>query len=401
MILAVDVGHEIVRALSFTGGMTWEILWALILGFTLSGLVQAVVSKEEMRRLLPDDSPRTLATSTALGAASSSCSYASVALARSLFRKGANFTAAMVFEIASTNLVFELGIVMALLLGWQFVVGEFIGGPLMIVLIAVAFRIFLRRKLVTEAREQADKGLLGSMEGHAEMDMSARVPGTWWQRLRTPAGFTATADYFVMDWAAIARDIAIGLFVAGALAAWVPDSFWRSLFLTHHPTAAKLWGPLIGPAVAMLSFVCSVGNVPLAAVLWNGGISFGGVLAFVFADLIILPILNIYRRYYGWRMAGFLLAAFYATMVLAGLLVELLFEGAGIERSARDAKVVEASVSWNYTTYLNVVFLAVAGVLLWRYFTAGGGWKMLRMMDEPMAHDHCHHERGHGAHHHA
>jgi uncharacterized membrane protein YraQ (UPF0718 family) len=141
--------------------------------------------------------------------------------------------------------------------------------------------------------------------------------------------------------------------------------------------------------------------VPLAAVLWNGGISFGGVLAFVFADLIILPILNIYRRYYGWRMAGFLLAAFYATMVLAGLLVELLFEGAGIERSARDAKVVEASVSWNYTTYLNVVFLAVAGVLLWRYFTAGGGWKMLRMMDEPMAHDHCHHEHGHGAHHHA
>jgi uncharacterized membrane protein YraQ (UPF0718 family) len=401
VIVGTDIGHQIVRALSFTGGMTWEILWALILGFALSGIVQAVVSKEEMRRLLPDDSPRTLATATGLGAASSSCSYASAALARSLFRKGANFTAAMVFEIASTNLVFELGIVMALLLGWQFVVGEFIGGPLMIVLIAVAFRLFLRRRLVEEAREQAEKGLLGSMEGHAEMDMSAQVPGTWWQRLRTPAGFTATADYFVMDWAAIVRDIAIGLFVAGALAAWVPDSFWQSLFLTHHPTAAKLWGPLIGPGVAIISFVCSVGNVPLAAVLWNGGISFGGVLAFIFADLIILPILNIYRRYYGWRMAGFVFVTFYATMVLAGLLVELLFEGAGIERSARDAKVIEATVSWNYTTYLNIVFLALAAVLLWRYFTVGGGWKMLRMMDEPRSgHDHCHHH-GHGAHHHA
>jgi uncharacterized membrane protein YraQ (UPF0718 family) len=405
MTLAVDVRHEVVRALSFTGGMTWEILWALVLGFTLSGLVQAVVSKEEMRRLLPDDSPRTLATSTALGAASSSCSYASVALARSLFRKGANFTAAIVFEIASTNLVFELGIVMALLLGWQFVVGEFIGGPLMIVLIAIAFRLFLRRRLVEAARAQAEKGVRGYMEGHAEMDMSAQAPGSWWQRLRTPAGFTATADYFVMDWAAIAVDIALGLVVAGALAAWVPDSFWQSLFLTHHPTAAKFWGPVIGPAVAIISFVCSVGNVPLAAVLWNGGISFGGVLAFVFADLIILPILNIYRKYYGWRMAGFLLGSFYATMVLAGLLVELLFEGAGIERSARDAKVIEASVTWNYTTYLNIVALAVAALLLWRYFTAGGGWKMLRMMNEPMSgHDHCHHghgDHGHGAHHHA
>src|SRR5437763_9521861 len=157
MIVAVDVGHEIVRALSFTGGMTWEILWALILGFSLSGLVQAVVSKEEMRRLLPDDSPESLTKATALGAASSSCSYAAVALARSLFRKGANFTAAIVFEFASTNLVFELGIVMALLLGWQFVVGEFVGGPLMIVFIALVFRVFLKERLADEARTEAEK----------------------------------------------------------------------------------------------------------------------------------------------------------------------------------------------------------------------------------------------------
>ncbi|HKU59193.1 MAG TPA: permease [Gaiellaceae bacterium] len=372
--------HQIWRALSFTGGMTWEILWALILGFALSGIVQAVVSKREMRRLMPDDSPRTLIVATGLGAASSSCSYASVALARSLFKRGANFTAAIVFEFASTNLVFELGIVMALLLGWQFVVGEFVGGPLMIVLLAILFRMFLKPALVDAARHESELGRTGSMEGHAAMDMSADAPGSWWQRLRTPQGFTATADYFVMDWAAVWRDIAVGLLVAGALAAWVPHSFWQGLFLDHHPTLAKLWGPLIAPAVAMISFVCSVGNVPLAAVLWNGGISFGGVLTFVFADLIILPILHIYRKYYGWKMAGFLLATFYVTMVLAGLIVEFVFQGIGIERHARNAKVMEATVTWNYTTYLNVVFLVLAGILLWRYFRRGGGWKMLRMM---------------------
>jgi len=384
MLVALDIPHELWRAVSFAFGMTWEILWALILGFGLSAVVQAVVSKREMRRLLPDDSPRTLAVATGLGAASSSCSYASVALARSLFRKGANFTAAMAFEIASTNLVIELGIIMALLLGWQFVVGEFVGGPLMIVFVALLFRVFLKRRLVEEARREAEKGRLGSMEGHAEMDMSAAGTGSWWQRLRTPAGFTATADYFVMDWAAVARDVFGGLLIAGALAAWVPDSFWRALFLAHHPTLAKLWGPLVGPVVAMLSFVCSIGNVPLAAVLWNGGISFGGVLAFVFADLLILPILDIYRRYYGWRMAGFILATFYATMVAAGLAVEFLFEGLGIERTARNAKVEMAHVSWNYTTYLNVVFLVLGAVLVWRYFRHGGGWSMLKMMDEPM-----------------
>jgi uncharacterized membrane protein YraQ (UPF0718 family) len=389
-MLAVDIGGELVDALSFTFGMFWEILWALILGFTLSGIVQAVVSKREMHRLLPDDSAKTLVVATGLGAASSSCSYAAVALARSLFRRGADFTAAMAFEFASTNLVFELGLVMGLLLGWEFVVGEFVGGPLMIVLLALVFRVFLKKKLVEDALAQANKGLVGSMEAHAEMDMSAEGEGSWWQRLRTPKGFTATADYFVMDWAAIWRDIAIGLLVAGALAAWVPDSWWQSLFLVHHPTAAKFWGPVIGPLVAMLSFVCSVGNVPLAAVLWNGGISFGGVLAFIFGDLIVLPILNIYRKYYGWRMTGFLFASFYATMVAAGLAVEFLFEGVGIERKARNAKVIDATVTWNYSTYLNIVFLTLAAVLIWRYFRRGGGLAMLRMMNRPMEPEHGH-----------
>jgi uncharacterized protein len=378
-------------ALSFAFGMFWELLWALILGFALSGIIQAAVSKGEMRRLLPDDSPRSLALATGLGAASSSCSYAAVALARSLFRKGADFTAAMAFQFASTNLVIELGIIMALLLGWRFTLAEFIGGPLMIVLLALFFRLFLRKGLVEEAHAQAERGLLGRMEGHADMDMSVQGGGSWWRRLRTPEGFTSLANYFVMDWAAIWVDVFGGLLIAGALAAWVPESWWQSLFLEHHSTLAKFWGPVIGPLVAIVSFVCSIGNVPLAAVLWNGGISFGGVLAFIFADLIVLPILDIYRKYYGWRMAGFLLASFYATMVVAGLVTELVFQALGLVPAARNAKIVEASVQWNYTTALNIVFLLLATLLLWRYFRRGGGVAMLRMMGQPLQGAHAEH----------
>jgi uncharacterized protein len=283
--------HEILQALSMAFAMFWEILWALILGFAISAVVQAVVSKAEMSRLLPDDSPRCLSIATGLGAASSSCSYAAVALARSIFRKGANFTAAMAFEFASTHLVIELGIILAVLLGWQFTLAEFVGGPLMIVLLALLFRAFLRPRLVGAARRQADRGLAGVMEGHAEMDMSV-TEGSIWSRIRSSEGFTAISHYFVMDWASIWKDIGGGLLIAGALAAWVPASFWERFFLTDHPVLAAIWGPLVGPVVAVVSFVCSIGNVPLAAVLWNGGISFGGVIAFIFADLIVLPILN-------------------------------------------------------------------------------------------------------------
>src|SRR5213082_3969194 len=213
-MMLTSIGGEIVQALSFAFGMFWEILWALILGFALSAAVQALVSKEEMRRLLPDDSPRSLSIACGLGAASSSCSYAAVALARSIFRKGANFTAALAFQLASTNLVAELTIIIIVLMGWQFAAAEFVGGPLMVVLMALLFRMFLSRKLVTEARTQADRGMKGKMEGHAEMDMSV-TEGSLWQRVASDDGFTATSHYFVMDWAAVWKDIAIGLLIAG------------------------------------------------------------------------------------------------------------------------------------------------------------------------------------------
>ncbi|MFF0223882.1 permease [Streptomyces sp. NPDC004629] len=371
--------HAVLHALSITGSMTWEITWALILGFALSAVVQAVVRKSTVVSLLGDDRPRTLAVAAGLGVASSSCSYAAVALARALFCKGANFTAAMAFEIASTNLVVELGVILALLMGWQFTVAEFVGGPVMIVLLAVLFRLFLREELLRRARRQANRGLAGSMEGHAAMDMSVRREGSFTRRLLSREGFTATSHVFVMEWAAILRDLIVGLLIAGAIAAWVPDSFWRAFFFDGHPLAAKLWGPVVGPLVAMVSFVCSIGNVPLAVVLWKGGISFGGVVAFIFADLLILPILNIYRKYYGAKTAAFLLVTFYLAMVLAGYAVEFAFGGLGLVPDQAAAKVPMEGVRWNYTTWLNIVFLALAALLVARFVRTGGP-TMLRMM---------------------
>jgi uncharacterized membrane protein YraQ (UPF0718 family) len=330
--------NELGRALLDAGSMTWQIIWSLILGFILSAVIQAVVRREAIARHLGKDTTRTLALATSLGAASSSCSYAAVALARALVRRGASFTAAMAFEIASTNLVIELGIILALLLSWQFTLAEFTGGPIMIVLMAVAFRVFVRKQTITAARTQAGKGLAGSMEGHAAMDMSIKSRGGFWQRLISRDGYTSVSNIFVMEWAAVIRDIVIGLLIAGAVAAWVPESVWQHLFLTGHPLAAQLWGPIIGPIISMLSFVCSIGNVPLAAVLWNGGISFGGVVAFIFADLIIIPILIIYRKYYGTKMMLALLGIFYATMVAGGYIIEFAFGGLGLVPTDRAVK---------------------------------------------------------------
>jgi hypothetical protein len=228
------------------------------------------------------------------------------------------------------------------------------------------------------------------MEGHAEMDMSVTEGGSLWQRMTSDRGLTAISHYFVMDWAAVWLDIAGGLLIAGALAVWVPNTFWQSFFLTGHPVLATLWGPIVGPLVAVISFVCSVGNIPLAAVLWNGGISFGGVVAFIFADLIVIPILNIYRKYYGLKMASFLFATFYVATAVAALIVDLIFGGFALIPSEHKARVVEASITWNYTTWLNLAFLALAGLLVWRFLKTGGP-AMLRMMNRPAHLERSHH----------
>jgi uncharacterized protein len=376
-----SVAGALSAALMEAFNMAWDVLWPLILGFALSGVVQAVVSHRSMVRLFGDTSARSLTFASLFGIASSSCSYAAVALARSLFLKGASFTAAMVFQLASTNLVIELGVILVVLMGWPFAAAQFTGGIFMIVLLALIFRFTLTPRLVDIARRQAERGVPGRMEGHAGMDMSV-AGDSLLARLFSGPGFTAVSHYFVMDWVSVWVDIVAGFLIAGALAAWVPQSFWQAFFLVDNPRLAAIEGPLVGPLVAMLSFVCSVGNVPLAAVLWQGGISFGGVVSFIFADLIVLPILDIYRKYYTGRVAVYIFVTYYLTMAAAGYLVEILFGAIGITPTQRSVIAFTEGPTLNYTSVLNVVFLALAAVLVIRFLRTGGR-AMLRMMNAP------------------
>ncbi|MFP3600819.1 permease [Paraburkholderia sp. SIMBA_053] len=396
MQIVTALGHALWMA--FT--MLWQIFWGLSLGFLFSAVIEVVVSKSEMSKLLPDASPRSLTVASLLGAASSSCSYAAVAMARSIVRKGGDFTSAMAFQFAATNLVLELGVLMWVLISWQFAAAEFIGGPIMIIVLVLLFRFFLRQSLKKEAIEQADKGIAGSMEGHAAMSMGEQH-GTWKERLSSRDGWIAISHSYVMNWAMLWRDIGIGLLIAGALGAWVPDSFWQKFFLVSHPTVAMIWGAFVGPFIAVASFTCSVGNVPLAAVLCNGGISFGGVASFIFGDLIILPILNIYRKYYGGRMTVFLAVTFYLAMVSAALVVEALFQSLGWVPTERHTAVVDAAITFNYTTVLNIVF-GIVFIALGIVFFRTGGPRMMSMMErgENEHAAHGHHAAHDNAHHH-
>jgi uncharacterized protein len=366
------VVNAILHALQISLFMLWEVFWPLAFGFLLSAMVQTVISKKAVAGALGKPDLKGFVLSLGLGAASSSCSYAAVALARALFRRGASFVNAIIFEFSSTNLVFELGLVLLILLGWQFVAAEFAGGLLMAVILWILFKVTMSRRLVDEAKRQAERGVVGSThEAHGEMDMSI-TDGPFLTRLVSPRGFTAISHTFFMDLNAVYVDIGVGFLIAGALAAWVPNSLWQAFFLTNNPTLNEFWSPLIGPAISMLSFVCSVGNVPLAVVLWNGGISFGGVISFIFADLLILPILNIYRKYYGGRMSLYLLGVSYAAMALAGFLVGGAFQLLGLAPTNHHVTVFDTQPTWNYTTFLDIAFLALIALLAWRFFTTGG-----------------------------
>jgi uncharacterized membrane protein YraQ (UPF0718 family)/YHS domain-containing protein len=375
--LAGAIGHALLTAFD----MLWEVLWPLALGFLLSAVVQTVVSRRAIAGALGRDDLKGVALACGFGAASSSCSYAAVALARALVRRGASFANAIVFEFASTNLVFELGLVLLVLLGWQFLTAELAGGLVMVAILVLLFRWTLRARMVEAARRQAERGLAGRMEGHAGMDMSI-TEGPFLRRLFSARAFTAISHSFYMDLASLWQDLALGFLIAGALAAWVPNGFWQGLFLADHPLLNTFVGPLLGPILSMLSFVCSVGNVPLAAVLWNGGMSFGGVISFIFADLIILPIVNIHRRYYGGRASLYLLVVSYLAMALAGLLIELAFQGLGLVPAHHPVQVLQGHPEWNPTTYLDLAALLLAAVLGWRFLRTGGP-EMLRAMALP------------------
>src|SRR6202165_3988445 len=376
------VVNAILHALQISFFMLWEVLWPLAFGFLLSAMVQTVVSKRAVARTIGKPDLKGFVLACGFGAASSSCSYAAVAVGRALFRRGASFVNAIIFEFASTNLVFELVLVLLILLGWQFVAAEFAGGLLMAAILWILFKVTLRQRMVDEARRQAERGVFGSThEAHGEMDMSI-TDGPFLSRVFSPRAFTAISHTFFMDLNALYQDIGLGFLIAGALAAWVPNSWWQAFFLTNHPTLNAFWSPLIGPVISMLIFVCSVGNVPLAVVLWNGGISFGGVISFIFADLIILPIINIYRKYYGGRMSLYLLGVSYLAMALAGFLVGGAFQLFGLAPTNHHVTVFETQPSWNYTSFLDIAFLVLMAVMAWRFFTTGGV-EMIQSMRRP------------------
>ncbi len=360
--------------------MFWETLWALVLGFSLSGAVQAFVSKAQMQRALGDHGPASVARAAGYGVVSSSCSYAASAMTKSLFQKGADIVAAVVFMVASTNLVVELGIVLLVLLGWQFLAAEFVGGPIMIVLLALLGGFVLRGPLVDAARARLEGRRADARDDPrcaAPEDDQAMLDATPLRaKLRAAGGWSDAASYAVADATMLRRELAIGYLVAGFLAALVPAGFWTALFVRGHGGWTILENALVGPVIAFLSWVCSVGNVPLAAALWHGGISFGGVVAFVFADLLSAPIVLIYRKYYGGALTMRLVAALYGAIVLASLAVELIFAGAHIAPTSRTLGVSAAHFSWNYTTFLNIAACALAGALYYLHRSRarlGGG----------------------------
>jgi uncharacterized membrane protein YraQ (UPF0718 family)/YHS domain-containing protein len=350
--------------------MFWETLWALILGFTLSGAVQAFASKEDMQRVLGDHRLGSVARASGFGMVSSSCSYAASAMAKSLFQKGADFISAMVFMLASTNLVIELGVVLVILMGWQFAAAEFIGGPIMIVLLVVLGAVTFRAGLVARARRGLQTGASDrhdhqTMAGVSEERQHELEREPWPEKLTSKAAWADASSYTMADITMLRRELVIGYTVAGLLTVLVPMDVWNDVFVSGHGFWTSLANCLIGPFIAFISFVCSIGNVPMAAALWHGGISFGGVISFIFADLIALPLVIIYRKYYGQRLALRLFFTFYAVMAAAGLLVEGLFTLAGLVPTDRPETIVETHFQWSYTTFLNIAFLGVFAVLYW------------------------------------
>jgi uncharacterized protein len=364
LLAGLPVLSPIGRSLREGFFMFWETLWPLVLGFGLSGAVQAFVSREAMQRTMGDHRPLTVVRSSLYGMVSSSCSYAATAMSKSLFVKGADFVATTVFMFASTNLVIELGIVLIVLMGWQFAASEFVGGVIMIVLLAGAGSIWLRGRRVVAARAR----LAESAEAEHRPPENAALQGErWGRKLRSRGGWADAATYTMADLTMLRRELVIGYAAAGFLTVLVPVSAWNAVFLHGHGFWTSAENVIVGPFIALISFVCSIGNVPLAAALWKGGISFGGVVSFIFADLITCPLLLIYRRYYGTRLMLRMLATFWAVMAIAGLATEGIFRALGIVPKVRSAQIAPDRFSWNYTTYLNIIFLALFAVLYWAY----------------------------------
>jgi uncharacterized membrane protein YraQ (UPF0718 family) len=350
--------HSIGQAIVLSVGMFWQVGWSLILGFVLSGMIQAFVSKDRMTAQLGKDGLREIALATGYGAASSSCSYAAAAMSKTLFKKGAGLIPSLAFLFSSTNLVIELGIILYLLMGWQFTVAEWLGGVLLVAIMAVIVKATYPKRLVEEARRHV-ASVTGDEDEIAE-------GATLWQKLSNPDSWIRVAQNFVMDWSMLWKDLLGGFLIAGALSTFVPNGVWKALFLHGAPGWVQIpANAIVGPLIAVISFVCSIGNVPMAAILWSSGISFGGVLSFLYADLIVLPLLDVYRRYYGLKMAAYIGTVFFVTMVTAGVIMQLLF-GAfnAIPTPNPNARMQLTVFAIDYTFWLNLAFGALA-LYLW------------------------------------
>jgi uncharacterized membrane protein YraQ (UPF0718 family) len=342
--------------------MLWATFWALVLGFTISGVLQVFVSKEQMSRAFGHTHFKSVALATGLGAASSSCSYAAVAAARSAIQQGAAVVPALAFMFASTNLVVELGAMLWLLMGWEFVVAELFGALVLITLMWLLISLFLPQTVEREIKQRA--ALKSAETGHGDHDHEHRSA-------QNSTKWTRVAHAFVMDWSMLWKEILGGFVIAGFLATLMPPGWWEALFLQSGPPAVRLVeNALVGPIIAVISFVCSIGNIPLASLLWSHGISFGGVISFIYADLIVIPIMIIYGKYYGVRAAAWITGIFYVSMVLAGIIVDLIFSGLGwIPRGERPPSAIEhANIIWNYTSWLDIIAAAFAGWFLFLHF---------------------------------
>jgi uncharacterized protein len=372
------------QSLLTAAGMAWQVLWSLTLGFVISGMIQAYVSRARMSAALGKAGLKEIALATGFGAASSSCSYAAIAAAKSMFKRGAHLIPALAFMFASTNLVIELGLILWQLMGWQFALAEWFGGLVLVSIMTLLVKLTYPKGVVEAGRAHDDRGV-SAME-HGEM----LAPGkTLWQKLNTRQGWVYVAHYVRMDWSMIWKDLCAGFLIAGFIAVLVPASFWNALFIANAPAPLRMVeNAVLGPLIAVISFVCSIGNVPLAAVLFSGGITFGGAIAFLYADLIVLPILDIYRKYYGWRLAAYITAILFATMVITGILVDLLFTGLNalfpaaqfIPKANPHLVQSVTSFSFNYTAVLNILAIIVIGLFV------------LLNIKHPMSMDHSSHE---------
>jgi uncharacterized protein len=341
--------------------MAYEVWWALVLGFAISAVVQAWIPRKRIESALSGTGPGPVAKATGLGAASSSCSYAAIAIARSLFEKGASAVTSLAFQFASTNLVWELGLVLWVLIGWQFTLAEYVGGIILIVLMAVSLRLFVSPKLEEVARRHAQKA---AADHHHGASSDEGLP--WRRRVKSLDAWTNVAWNFRMDWGMLWKEITIGFLLAGFIGQ-LGDDFFNVLFVTDAPPVIRtIENVIAGPVIAVLSFVCSVGNVPLAAVLWSGGISFAGVIAFLFADLIVLPIVLAYRKYYGLKYALRITALMFVTMVIAALIVDGLFSALDLIPTTRPTRTdIFGSVEVDYKLFLNIFGLIVFVGMFW------------------------------------